>query len=126
MKTVSPRNHGFSLVEIALAIGVASVALVTIIGLLGSALEANSAAGRDTTFVSMANYVLSDLRSAPSFESLWFASPHEKGFVAKPNDVPSAMPVDSSYFFTEEGKPVSGTNPKADSSALFECTVKKT
>lgn len=126
MKTAPPSKQGFTLVEIALAIGVAAVALVTIIGLLGGALESNHSAGRDTTLVAMTTHVMSDLRSAPSFESLWFEKPREKGFVKKPNGVPSAVPADTSYYFTEDGQPVTGTNPKSDLSVIYECTVKKT
>lgn len=115
----------FSLVEITLAIGVAAVALVSVIGLLGVAADSNAAAGRDTVIVTMTTQVMNDLRSAPSFEALWVANPRAAGFIPKPNFIPpqpSALPIDTSYFFTEDGRQVAA----GAADVIYECTVRKT
>jgi uncharacterized protein (TIGR02598 family) len=111
----------FSLVEITLAIGVAAVALVSIIGLLGVSADANGAAGRDTAIVTMTTQVMNDLRGAPSFEALWVKDPRAAGFLPKPNGKSSEVPEDSSYFFGEDGRQVAANALEV----LYECTVKK-
>jgi uncharacterized protein (TIGR02598 family) len=113
---------GFSLVEITLAIGVAAVALVSIIGLLGVAADANGSAGRDTVLVTMTTQVMNELRGAPSFEALWAEDPRTAGFVPKPNGKISDVPKDTSYFFAEDGRPVKASALEV----IYECTVKKT
>ena len=121
-RPVSTRCAAFSLVEITLAIGVAAVALVSIIGLLGVSADANGAAGRDTVLVTMTTQVMNELRGAPSFEALWAEEPRTAGFVPKPNGKPSEVPQDTSYFFTVDGRQVEADAPEV----IYECTVKKT
>lgn len=121
-RPLSPGCAGFSLVEITLAIGVAAVALVSIIGLLGVSADANGAAGRDTVLVTMTTQVMNELRGAPSFEALWAAEPRAAGFVPKPNGSPSAIPQDTSYFFNADGRQIKAGTPDV----IYECTVRKT
>lgn len=112
----------FSLVEITLAIGVAAVALVSIIGLLGVSADANGAAGRDTVLVTMTTQVMNELRGAPSFEALWAEEPRAAGFVPKPTGRTSEVPHDTSYFFDADGRQMkAGTRD-----VIYECTVRKT
>lgn len=127
MNPASTRDRAFSLVELTLAIGVAAVALVTIVGLLGVAVDTHGAAGRDTTIVTMTTQVLNDLRATPSFDALWAKEPRSAGsggdgFVVKPNGVPSGTPEDTSYFFTQEGRRVE----RGNDGIIYECTVRKT
>lgn len=121
-RPVSTHCAAFSLVEITLAIGVAAVALVSIIGLLGVSADANGAAGRDTVLVTMTTQVMNELRGAPSFEALWVKEPRAAGFVPKPNGKPSEVPQDTSYFFNADGRQMEAGTPDV----LYECTVRKT
>jgi len=122
----SPRSRGFTLVEVALALGIASFALVSILGLLNVAVDTDGGASRDTTFAAMSNHVMNDLRSMP-FDSLWTAEPEKNRSVAAANG-PAA---DTVFYFTNEGTPVDASDAtSADKSkqlsVLYRCTVKKT
>lgn len=128
LRTRSPRRGGFSLIEITLALGVAGVALVSIVGLLGVAANSNRTAGRDTTMVSMTHQVLADLRAA-NFDDLWDAVPwNENGTpkLNKPATGSAALaPASSVYFFTADGTPVPAAKAKSNPETAYECTVRK-
>lgn len=116
------REQGFSLVEVALALGIVALALLSIVGLLGSAIDTGAEAGKETALASMAGQVMVDLRGVP-FDALAQASPR-----AAASD-PAALPVlvagtplaDSAYFFTVEGTPLAGPGPEAH----YQCVVRK-
>lgn len=59
----------FSLIEIALAMGIASFALVAMMGLLSVSLESSKAATDDTVLATMANGIMGDLRRQPFDEA---------------------------------------------------------
>ena len=121
MKTPSSRSTpGFSLVEIVLAIGVASFALVSILGLLQVAMNSDNSASRDTTLAAMSNHVLNELRAVP-FDSLWAADPE----TARDSAPSTATPVASTYFFTNEGAPV-GSTASSGFEVVYKCVVTKT
>jgi len=63
----TPRHsrHGFSLVEVTLALGVAAVCLLAIFGLLPIGLNSNQASVEQTTAASLTRSIVSDLRSTP-------------------------------------------------------------
>lgn len=130
MQRLPSQQHGFSLVEIALALGIASVALFTVVALLGVASDANSSAGRDTTIVTMANQVLDDLRGAPSFDALWDKDPRAKGYVKKPTttspEIAGKAEYDTTYFFTQDGIMVTDSDAATNPQVVYQCTVKKT
>ncbi len=129
MHQKSSHDRGFSLVEITLAIGIAAVALVTAIGLLGAAFDANGAAGRDTAIVTMTTQVMNDLRSTPSFDALWEETPRKagnNGFVLKPTTVSNLTPKPTSYFFDQNGNLITGSAPANDPNTIYECKVTKT
>lgn len=118
-KNVSP--SGFSLVEIALALGVAMVALVSVIGLLRVAIQSDSDAGRDTTLVAMSNHILNELR-ATNFDSLWNEDPQNQR-----TNVPSvAAPPPSRYYFDVEGTPIADDDAPNNVNTVYECVVHKT
>jgi uncharacterized protein (TIGR02598 family) len=56
---------GFSLVEVTLALGVASVCLVTILGLLPIALRTNQNASSQTIAANILSAVIADMRATP-------------------------------------------------------------
>ncbi len=122
MRAAFEKIRAFSLVEVVLALGVASVALVSIIGLMGVAVNTSGSAGHDTLFVAMTNGVLNDMRSA-EFDSLWKDIPRNFKNVAPVSG--TAAPVDSIYYFSNEGALVPAAN-KADFSTMYQCVVKKT
>jgi uncharacterized protein (TIGR02598 family) len=120
--------RGFSLVEVVLALGVAAVALVSIIGLLGVALNTSSTAGHDTLMAAMTTEVLNDLR-ASEFDALWQATPRSVPRANAVQPTSSIAPKDSTYYFTNEGAPfptADVSNSSKNFALLYQCVVKKT
>ncbi|MEI9898086.1 MAG: hypothetical protein WDN28_30570 [Chthoniobacter sp.] len=114
-------SFGFSLVEVVLALGISAFGLVSILGLLNAGADSDGAAGRDTTLVSMSNYVLNEMRAAP-FDALWAKDPANS-----PNATPSMdAPVDSTYYFTDAGVPVAAADASTTFDLLYMCVVHKT
>lgn len=120
MRSLAAKARGFSLIEVVLALGVATVALVSVVGLLGVAVNTSGSAGHDTLLVAMSNEVLNDLRAA-EFDALWKDVPRTAKSVA----APTGAPADSTYYFSNEGALVAAAN-KADFATLYQCVVKKT
>lgn len=116
-------SRGFSLVEVVLALGVASFALVSILGLLNVALESDSSASRDTTLSTMAGHVLNDLRTVP-FDALWAAEPQTSRDAAPATTETAVAPT--VFYFTKEGAPVAAANVGGNFDVLYQCTVTKT
>jgi uncharacterized protein (TIGR02598 family) len=125
MKTLSSHRHGFSLVEIVLAIGVAVFALVSILGLLNLATSNDGNARRDTMLAAMSTYVLSEMRAVP-FDALWAADPTTVANPAPATAATAASPADTTYFFTSEGAPVAAADAPATYDVAYICVVKKT
>ncbi len=63
------RSGGFSLIEIVLALGIISFALVSILGLLAGALSTSRDASDDRIAASMTTRLLSELRSSATFQN---------------------------------------------------------
>ena len=57
---------GFSLVEITLSLGVMSICLLAVLGLLPIASQTNRSAAADTAAASIASAVLADIRATPN------------------------------------------------------------
>lgn len=121
MKTrLSQLAGGFSLVEVVLALGIATIGLVSILGLLNAATSADGDAGRDTTLVAMSDYVLNDLQAMP-FDALWAADPTQNW-----NAAPSLNPpADSIYYFTNEGAFLTKSQAAGSADLLYKCVVHK-
>lgn len=122
MQNCYRKSCGFSLIEVVLALGVATVALVAIIGLLGVAVTTSGSAGHETLLAAMSNGVLNDLRGA-EFDALWEDAPRTKQKPTAPS--PGVAWKDSTYYFSNEGAIVDATK-KADFATLYQCVVKKT
>ena len=120
-------NSGFSLVEVVHALGIATIGLVSILGLLNSATLADSGAGRDTTVVAMANYVLNDLHAVP-FDALWAADPTlTNNWNAGPRETQAqGDPTDTIYYFTNEGAAIPAGTAASNPDLLYKCIVHKT
>ncbi len=65
MKVASCGRKGFSLIEVALAIGVTGFCLTVLIGLLPVGLASNRESFEQTTAASLANLIVTDLEAAP-------------------------------------------------------------
>lgn len=121
MKKQFPQTlAAFSLVEIAMALGLAAFGIISLMGVLRLAIESDETAGRDTRFATMTRQVMSEMRSAP-FDALWTETPSENAGVA-----PSmGDPVPSKYYFNSEGVPLSPSDAQAGNDALYVCVVTK-
>ena len=81
MKTRSQNNSGFSLIEVAIAIGIAAFSLVAIGGLVPVGVNSSQSAASQTGAASLMGAVVSDLRSTvaaspiPSGTSSYFKFP---------------------------------------------------
>lgn len=99
--SVPAKRSGFTLIEIALTLGIIAFALVAIIGLIPVALQADRAAADDTALAAAANRVASDL--------------YGRGF-AYLSATSTAKPWP--YYFDSEGIPM-----PAATGALYECVI---
>jgi hypothetical protein len=95
---------GFSLVEVALAIGVAAVSLVAILGLFPVAIRSGAEARRETLSAQIARSLLADLRSLPPDRARFWVGPGAEDF-AGPFDL-GAGPGSASVAFGGEGSPL--------------------
>lgn len=113
-------NHqrAFTLVEVVLAVGTTSVAVISLMGMLCLGVTSNRESGQDTTIAGMSTQVMSELRSTP-FTALWEAEP-EVG-VLPPEPASTTSPEPSVFFFTHEGT----RQAKPDSATYYTCTVNK-
>lgn len=122
----SSSRFGFSLVEVVLALGIATIGLVSILGVLNLATGADSDAGRDTTLVAMSDYILNDLHAVP-FDALWSQDPSQpQNWSAGPMTGMTSTPIDTVYYFTNEGAPLSASEAASNTDLLYKCVVHKT
>lgn len=69
MSPAHARLRGFSLVEIALALGIIAFAIVGLIGLVAVSFDSGRASDEDTLVASMARQIVAELRAVP-FDNL--------------------------------------------------------
>lgn len=72
------RRSGFSLIEVAIALGIASFVLIVLIGMFPVGLASHRDAERETLAVSIMNSVVADLKNSPTNQAttLYGISPH--------------------------------------------------
>ena len=70
MKTPGSQRSAFSLVEVALALGVAAFALVAIFGLLPVGINTNTTSVQQTVATNLAAGIIADMREAPTAAAL--------------------------------------------------------
>jgi uncharacterized protein (TIGR02598 family) len=114
-------NHqrAFTLVEVVLAVGTTSVAVISLMGMLCLGVTSNRESGQDTTIAGMSTQVLSEMRSTP-FTALWQAEP-EAGTL-QPEPTSTTSPEPSLFYFTHEG----ARQAEQNSATYYTCTVGKT
>ena len=97
-----PASRAFSLIEVVLAMGVISFALLAIFGLISVSLKADRESSSDTVLAEMRRQVMGDLRTGT------FA----------------ALPDLKYYYFDVDGSPcnpASALAPAQPASAIYEC-----
>lgn len=111
MKTASPnflarlvRASGFSLPEVTLAVGVASVALMSVVGLLPILLSSDQENGANTTLTTLATQALGRISAD------WAGLP-----------VGAVKPTEYNYYFSQEGEIVSGASDLKDPGVIYHC-----
>lgn len=127
------RQSGFSLVEITLALGIVTVGIVAMLGILSASMTSNTDSTRDTVMASMSRRLLGDLRAFP-FDDLWSATPWDPKDLPKNRTTMSPVANDTRYFFKRDGsllqdslgRPLGAQAAQNDPGAFYECLVKKT
>ena len=64
-------RQAMSLIEVVIAIGIVSFAIIPLLGLMGMGLTSSTAANEDLAQASIISYMQSDLRSRPSTTNAW-------------------------------------------------------
>jgi uncharacterized protein (TIGR02598 family) len=126
---MSPRLiHGFSLVEVVLALGVAAFCLIAVMGLLSSGLGSNQSAIDQTEAASIARSIAGDLRATPATSGTAASISPQFGFSipAPGQSVPQSYP--NVLFFAEGLLPVGSSAAStaavnATSDPLFRADV---
>lgn len=122
LQTTTKKLSGFSLVEIALALGIVGFSLAALMGLLATASNVNAESARETVMVSMTSQVMAHLRAVP-FDALWDEEPRAD---ASNSSASEGTPSDSTYYFTGEGARLDLSGAMNNPEAVYECTVIKT
>lgn len=105
MKSKSSRIIASSLVEITLALGVASFCLVSIFGLLPVGITSNKVAIDQTLTNGILSTVVADLRSCPRTCPLGQTGTSSQFAIPIPPNPITTSPADTTLYFTAEGAP---------------------
>ena len=106
-KSSPPLGHGFSLVEIVLALGVISFAMVGIMGMLPVALRVGLESQRETRATHIAQSIFSDLKASPSDGLLIVTRRLPDGAMEILNPKPKLTESGTfTIYFDETGQPV--------------------
>lgn len=114
---------GFSLTEVVLALGLSSVGLLSIVGLLGVSMQASRHAGDDAALAAMTAQVLAELDAAP-FDALALADLQHVSSADSFDTLPATLP-DSVYYFSEQGRRVPPTGTDLENTPVYACRVGK-
>lgn len=102
-------QRGFSLVELALAIGVAAICLLAIFSLLSIGLRTNQRAIEQTASTEILSAVAADLRATPATTPRGSnATSPQFGINVPANPLNSA--ISTTLFFTSQGQPTAETS----------------
>lgn len=120
MKIRLQSNQGFSLVEVALALGIAGIALVAIVGLIPVGLNSNQASSEQTAAAGLAAGIVADLQATP------VAIPAaEKTSLRYQMPLPVSGSATHSLFLREDGALVGSVDANLDATqdARFRATL---
>jgi Tfp pilus assembly protein PilV len=118
MKGATDNRCGFSLVEVTLALGVASVCLITIFGLLPVGMQTNQDAFQQVTAADILGAAITDLRAVPVTIPRGEATTSQQFGISIPAN-PLSGAVISTLFFTKEGR----ASWSRDSQARYRLTI---
>ena len=111
MKISHQSRQAFSLVEVALALGIAAVALVAIIGLIPIGLNSNQASSEQTAAAGLAAGIVADLRATPVA-----IPPEVKNSLRYQVALPPSGSATHSFFLREDGTVAGSIDANADAS----------
>lgn len=111
--TGAPGPHGFSLIEVTIALGVAAFALIAILGLLQTGLTSQKATTEQTAATSIATMIYSDLTAAAGTNT----TPQLK------IDLSSTPPSPQTIYFSEGGKPTGAIGSAAVAASRYRASV---
>lgn len=118
-------TRGFSLVEVVLALAIASIAIISVLGALGTAMSTAGENDRDTLLVAMSERVMTDLRALP-FDQIWQSDMYPANAPAQASAITTATatPLDTTLYFDGDGRLLVSITPS--SQASYVCIIKKT
>jgi len=96
-KSFRPKDRAFSLVEIAVAIGISSVCFVSLLGVIPVGLNASADSVQQRAAADLANVVIADLRATPAAAGMALSPFYSVEFPA------AGTSVTTSLFFNEDG-----------------------
>lgn len=112
MKGATTNHPGFSLVEVTLALGVASLCLVTIFGLLPVGLQTNQDAIQQAAAANALGAVIADLRATPMTIPRGEATASRQFAINIPAN-PVSDTTTTTLFFSSEGQFSTSTNSRS-------------
>lgn len=122
MKRPLPESAAFSLVEVALALGVAAFALLAIMGMLPMSLKTQQASIQQTTANSIISQIFSDLRADLRLPpGLYRHLEEDAGFQLHGHWAQMLTP--DTLYFTQEAKQTGNVNGSPPGDAVFRATI---
>jgi len=115
-------DFGFSLIEVVLALGVISFAIVGIMGLFPVAMRAGLESQRETRAVYIARQIFADLQTGPATNTFLATGTANNRPVWTPINLAAPPQPPSTIYFDEEGRPI-GTAATPDSQFLVNLII---
>jgi type II secretory pathway pseudopilin PulG len=122
------RKFGFSLTEVAIATGIVSVSLVSLLGLTSASLQTGKGAADETTMTTAGQEALDVLR-ARTFETLPYTEPNPAKDVSQTVTAETELPTiyiaaDGQWLSPDRTKwPVNPEAGSAPNDAVYKCVV---
>lgn len=118
MKISGASQRAFSLIEVALALGIAAIALVAIIGLIPIGLNSNQASSEQTAAAGLAAGIVADLQATPVE-----IPPEVKNSLRYQVPLPISGNTSHSLFLREDGALAGGIDTDASQDARYRATL---
>jgi uncharacterized protein (TIGR02598 family) len=119
MKTKSWIKAGFSLVEVAMAIGICSFCMITLLGILPVSIHNFQRADNQTYMLNIATSVEQDLKSTPAGAAAT-TSPRYSLVIPALNSTPTTQTTPQTVFLNASGDPTSGAT---DPASIYRLSV---
>lgn len=99
-----PSREAMSLIEVVIAIGIVSFAIIPLIGLLGMGLTSSTTANEDLSQSAIISYIQSDLRSRSATTNAWTTNSNAAFFI-----LTNTSPARTNYFDAQGSWVTNGT-----------------